>query len=273
MFSITEWGIFLLFLLALLWLLGVFDTILYGTPTESEKKEDEKKEDEKKEDEKSEDDERAVERAAEQAAADAARAAELAAAARGSGGVPPGTGATGGVTVPGSISATTNPVAPTPVVSLVSPNLANTPVLTKVIALTKDFITQGSEGNINDHASFGVSEVVVRVKENGVIRPLTAADYSSAVCDDGSNVGYCAAGPASYAIDGIMGNLAHTNNIKPQLIFTLNVAKHVVDVNVFNRLDCCKARLAGVKLTLYSEANAIVKQCILDAGASYLCTP
>ena len=114
-------------------------------------------------------------------------------------------------------------------------------------------------------------EVVVRVLENGNTKTLTANDYSSAVCDDGSNAGWCSVFPASNAIDGRTdGNEFSTDNVKPQLILTLGNAKKVVDVTVFNGGG---ERLKGVKLSLYSENNTLIKQCILTADATSVCTP
>ena len=149
-----------------------------------------------------------------------------------------------------------------------TPILSNTPVLTKTIALTKDFITPNDN---KDGAGFKVMEVVVRVLENGNTRTLTKDDYSSAVCDDGSNAGWCSVFPASNAIDGsTRGNEFSTGNVKPQLILTLSNAKKVVDVTVFNAGG---ERLKGVKLSLYSENNTLIKQCILTADATSVCTP
>ena len=176
----------------------------------------------------------------------------------------PGTGATGGVTLPGSISSTTNPITPTLVNSLVSPNLSNTPVLTEVILFTKERVG-------ND--TFYIAEIVVRVIENDNIRTLTKDDYSSAICDDGANIGHCRDYPASNAIDGNKNNYVHTGRTSSKLMFILKDAKKVVDVTVFSRTDFGTNTLVGVTLTLLSSNNTLVKECMLNDSASYVCVP
>jgi hypothetical protein len=146
-------------------------------------------------------------------------------------------------------------------------NSLNTSGFTKTIELTK-----GSGFSEGWDASIGIAEIVVRVLESNGIRTLTKADYSSSVCDDGSNTGYCNTYPASNAIDGDNNNFAHTERTSPKLLFVLRDAKKVVDVTVFNRLSTAD-RLKGVKLSLYSEDNTLIKQCILTAEATSVCTP
>ena len=176
---------------------------------------------------------------------------------------------TGGVTTPGSASDSTVPKGPTEISAASSPDLSNTPDLTKSILFTKR-----SGAGADDDATFNVAEIVVNVSEGTGTRPLTADDYSSSVCDDGSDTGlYCKDHPASNAIDGKNNNFAHTGRNSPRLLFVLKVPKKVVNVTVYNRADCCQNRLVGVKLSLLNSTDVPIKECILNADATYVCTP
>ena len=180
-----------------------------------------------------------------------------------------GTGVTGGVTTPGSASDSTVPKVPTEISAASSPDLSNTPVLTKSILFTKN-----STGVYTDEATFAVAEIVVRVLESNGTRTLTKDDYSDAICDDGSNTGFfCTNLPAANAIDGNNNTFANTDKVNPKLLFVLKVPKKVVSVTVYNRADCCKDRLNGVKLSLLSSSDVPIKECILTADATYVCTP
>ena len=179
-----------------------------------------------------------------------------------------GTGVTGGVTTPGSASDSTVPKGPTEISAASSPDLSNTPGLTKSILFTK------GPGGYGDEVTFAVAEIVVRVSESNGTRTLTKDDYSDTICDDGSNTGfYCKLLPPANAIDGNNNTFANTDKVNPKLLFVLKVPKKVVDVTVFNRADCCKNRLVDVKLSLLNSSDVPIKECILNADATYVCTP
>ena len=147
-----------------------------------------------------------------------------------------------------------------------APSATSVPLLTKYILFTK-----GTGMGADDNATINMLEMVVRVLEdNKTIRTLTKDDYLSFVCDDGSNIGYCAMYPPSNAVDGIRNNLVSTNRDSPKLLFVLKYQKLVVDVTVYNRTDNVD-RFNGVKLSLLNSSNVPIKECMLIAGPSYTC--
>ena len=137
-------------------------------------------------------------------------------------------------------------------------------VLTKYIEFTK------ASGIIN------IAGMDVKVMENGTLRTLTAADFDSYSCDGGSDSVICKTYQPSNMLDNNGLTFASTGDISPKLLFILKKAQEVVEVIVANRHDCCKDRIEGVKLSLYTETMTHIKTCIFSYpdGANYsYCRP
>ena len=130
------------------------------------------------------------------------------------------------------------------------------PIFVKPVAVLTKFIefTKGS-GWIN------LADMYVKVMENGIFRLLTAADFESYSCDGGSDSVLCKTYPPSHMLDHNGHTFAHTGDINPKLLFILKKAQEVIEVKVANRWDCCRDRVDGVRLSLYTENMTPIKTC------------
>ena len=147
------------------------------------------------------------------------------------------------------------------------------PIFVKPAAVLTKFIefTKGSGVGTTDWYVINLAEMYVKVMENGNFRQLTKDDFESYSCDGGSDSGYCKTYPPSYMIDNDGNTFASTGRDSPKLLFILKKAQEVVEVTVANRYNCCRDRIDGVKLSLYTENMTPIKTCTFtkETGDTY----
>lgn len=137
------------------------------------------------------------------------------------------------------------------------------PELTAKILIIKDTSALSSDPNgaVADWRTFQVAEVFAYSKDH----KLTASDYSDASLSSvyGNNV-Y----PAKFAIDGNPATYSHSGNDPiGVLTLTLKTPMVITSVEILNRQDCCRGRLAGATLVLKNSADVTIWSGTLTSAA------
>lgn len=189
---------------------------------------------------------------------------------------PPAAGATGGVTPGNGPAATAPPPAPgTPISTATSPPFVANGV--KTIVISKDVTGQTTptpQSGSSDWKTLSVSEVQAFPVETPT-KALTTPDYSSVTINTTplepppSTRGYSRQFPPGRAVDGNTRTYMHTDG--PGNIHTLTLVlaqpRNLARVVVYNRSDCCYARLNGAVVSLLDSNNRlVVPRFVLNAG-------
>lgn len=133
-------------------------------------------------------------------------------------------------------------------------------VLTNVasIVLTKDTTNATMPpGETIDWRSFQIQELIL-FDANGV--QLPSSTFASAKYCDNCGTEHISKYPASNAIDGSQGTLAWTPSSGPVQSITIALASPttVGKILIYNRFDCCQARLAGVVMNVYDDKGVLL---------------
>lgn len=139
----------------------------------------------------------------------------------------------------------------------------------KTIEIVKDltvFSTLSTYKPDDNNYTFQIGEL--RLYDlNGNIIPRDA--YAYAVYNTPATHGYAIRFPASNAYDGDINTFVHTTlgSLIHKLTVVLKVSHPVSKIEVYQRQDCCQARLIGAVLSAFNENGDVIKRQVLT-GAS-----
>jgi hypothetical protein len=158
-------------------------------------------------------------------------------------------GPSGGV-VPANHPAAAPMPAGTPYVSASAQVTPKPPKLVKYIIFRKD------TNDLSGGGTFQIGEVKTFV--DGV--QLKPTDYTEArYLTGGTAGGWQSQFPVGHIVDGALNTFSHTDaGAVQELLLAIDRPANVTSLEVYNRLDCCQARLNGVKIILQDDMKNIV---------------